>query len=151
MTRGIAAQLMKIEREREAARRAAIEAALAKPPPRRVSKENWAHWNKYGWFICPGKRQRGCSDPDCAIGASCKQMRELGLAGDGFPLPRRNRPTCGAQTRKGEPCVARVVPGKRRCRFHGGLSTGPRTAEGKARISAAQRRRWAAWKAGISH
>jgi uncharacterized protein YbjT (DUF2867 family) len=23
----------------------------------------------------------------------------------------------------------RVVPGKRRCRFHGGLSTGPRTAE----------------------
>jgi hypothetical protein len=29
------------------------------------------------------------------------------------------------------------------CRFHGGLSTGPRTAEGKARIAEAQRRRWA--------
>ena len=27
--------------------------------------------------------------------------------------------------------------GKRRCRFHGGLSTGPKTAEGRAAISAA--------------
>jgi ABC transporter substrate binding protein len=33
---------------------------------------------------------------------------------------------------------------QRRCRFHGGLSTGPKTAEGKARIAEAQRRRWAA-------
>src|ERR1700694_2596506 len=32
---------------------------------------------------------------------------------------------------------------ERRCRFHGGLSTGPKTIEGKARIAAAQRRRWA--------
>jgi hypothetical protein len=30
-----------------------------------------------------------------------------------------------------------------RCRFHRGLSTGPKTKEGKARIAAAQRRRWA--------
>jgi len=35
-----------------------------------------------------------------------------------------------------------VVPGKRRCRLHGGLSTGPQTPEGKARIAAAQRERW---------
>jgi hypothetical protein len=37
------------------------------------------------------------------------------------------------------------VPGKTRCRFHGGLSTGPRTAEGKERAVAAMvegRRRW---------
>jgi hypothetical protein len=31
-----------------------------------------------------------------------------------------------------------------RCRLHGGVSTGPRTPEGKAVISAAARRRWAA-------
>jgi hypothetical protein len=37
-------------------------------------------------------------------------MAELGLAGDGSPLPRRDRPSCGAQTRKGAPCLARVVP-----------------------------------------
>jgi hypothetical protein len=31
----------------------------------------------------------------------------------------------------------------------GGLSTGPRTAEGKARIAAAQRRRWAERRSSI--
>ena len=37
------------------------------------------------------------------------------------------------------------VPGKTRCRFHGGLSTGPQTSEGKARAVSAMvegRRRW---------
>jgi hypothetical protein len=29
------------------------------------------------------------------------------------------------------------MEGKRRCRLHGGLSTGPKTAEGRAAISAA--------------
>lgn len=48
---------------------------------------------------------------------------------------RRDRPVCGAKTRKGVPCVRKVVPGKARCRNHGGLSTGPRTAEGKARCT----------------
>jgi hypothetical protein len=56
---------------------------------------------------------------------------------------RKKMPTCGAKNRRGEPCRGTIVPGKRRCRFHGGLSTGPRTVEGKARIAAAQRRRWA--------
>lgn len=41
---------------------------------------------------------------------------------------------CGARRhRDGNPCEARVEPGKRRCRFHGGRSTGPRTEAGKAR------------------
>jgi hypothetical protein len=39
--------------------------------------------------------------------------------------------------------VGRVELGKRRCCFHGGLSTGPRTDGGKARIAEVQRRRWA--------
>ena len=34
-----------------------------------------------------------------------------------------------------------------RCRLHGGLSTGPKTPEGRARIAEAQRRRWARWRA----
>ena len=33
-----------------------------------------------------------------------------------------------------------------RCPLHGGLSTGPTTPEGRERISAAQRRRWEAWR-----
>jgi hypothetical protein len=40
----------------------------------------------------------------------------------------------------------RVVPGKRRCRFHGGMSTGPRTKAGRARIAEVQRRRWKAFR-----
>ncbi len=40
----------------------------------------------------------------------------------------------------------RVVSGKRRCRFHGGMSTGPRTKAGRARIAEAQRRRWRAFR-----
>ena len=43
--------------------------------------------------------------------------------------------------------LVRAEPGKARCRFHGGLSTGPRTAEGRARIAEAQRRRWRAYRA----
>lgn len=36
---------------------------------------------------------------------------------------------------------------KRRCPSDGGLSTGPKTAAGKARIAAAQRARWARFRA----
>jgi hypothetical protein len=57
------------------------------------------------------------------------------------------RPRCGAKTRGGDVCKMRVEPGKRRCRFHGGKSTGPKTPEGRARIAEAQRLRWAAWRA----
>ncbi|MGH8772881.1 MAG: HGGxSTG domain-containing protein [Pyrinomonadaceae bacterium] len=34
-------------------------------------------------------------------------------------------PRCGAKTRSGTPCRAPAVGGKRRCRMHGGTSTGP--------------------------
>lgn len=50
---------------------------------------------------------------------------------------KSRRVTCGAKRhRDGKPCQAKSEPGKRRCRFHGGRSTGPRTAEGKARALA---------------
>ncbi len=48
---------------------------------------------------------------------------------------------CGAMTRKGTPCKRRAIPGRKRCRNHGGLSTGPRTPEGRARIAESNRRR----------
>src|SRR5215207_9143830 len=147
--RKIGFQVLEQQRGDEARRRAAIDAALAKRSPPRVTEENWSDWNRYGWFTCPGNRRRTCSDAACAIGAKCKRMAELGLAGDGSPLPRKDRPRCGAQTRKDTPCQVRVEAGKRRCRFHGGRSTGPRTPEGKARIAAAQRKRWAECRARI--
>lgn len=54
---------------------------------------------------------------------------------------RRDVPLCGARCRDGHTCRARVVRGKRRCRVHGGLSTGPKTVEGRARIAESNRRR----------
>jgi transcriptional regulator with XRE-family HTH domain len=56
----------------------------------------------------------------------------------------RRRVVCGAQTRKGQPCRLLSEPGRSRRKFQGGMSTGPRTAEGRAKIAEAQRRRWAA-------
>ena len=45
---------------------------------------------------------------------------------------------CGAKTRSGGLCAKFPIAGKRRCRLHGGLSTGPKTDEGKRRIADAQ-------------
>jgi hypothetical protein len=58
---------------------------------------------------------------------------------------RKDRRRCHARTRAGGTCLVRAEPGKARCRFHGGLSAGPRTEEGRARIAEAQRRRWRAY------
>ncbi len=54
---------------------------------------------------------------------------------------KRERGLCGAKCRTGEPCTMRVVIGKRRCRLHGGLSTGARTSDGRARLAESNRRR----------
>lgn len=62
---------------------------------------------------------------------------------------KRQRVLCGAKTRKGHPCRNKSEPGRRRCKFHGGLSTGPKSPEGKARIAEAQRRRWARYHASV--
>ena len=52
------------------------------------------------------------------------------------------RVPCGGRRRSdGQPCEALSVPGKRRCKWHGGYSTGPRTAEGKAKVTANLRKR----------
>lgn len=55
-------------------------------------------------------------------------------------LPKNLRPQCGAKTRAGGKCKAPPVwdkannrPVNGRCRMHGGLSTGPKTEEGKRR------------------
>ena len=44
---------------------------------------------------------------------------------------------CGAKTRSGSPCKRPAIADKGRCRLHGGRSTGPRSAEGRARIAEA--------------
>ena len=49
---------------------------------------------------------------------------------------------CLAKTRSGALCQKHPIAGRTRCRLHGGLSTGPRTPEGKAACIAAH------WKHG---
>ena len=44
---------------------------------------------------------------------------------------------CGAKTRRGTACQRPANKRNGRCRLHGGASSGPRTEEGRARISAA--------------
>ena len=72
----------------------------------------------------------------------CLSMNEIANT-PGPPSPRRAEPRlCGARTRAGSPCLGKARANGR-CRLHGGMSTGPRTGEGRRRISEAQRRRWA--------
>ena len=40
--------------------------------------------------------------------------------------------TCGANAkRSGQPCKLKPLPGRRRCKYHGGASTGPQSLAGK--------------------
>ncbi len=65
---------------------------------------------------------------------------------ESWRLPRSERPRCGAQTRKGTPCQRQALKNGR-CPNHGGLSTGRKSPDGRARIAAAQRARWHAYRA----
>jgi hypothetical protein len=48
----------------------------------------------------------------------------------------RRKQFCGARTKsKGTPCMCKAEKSGR-CRLHGGLSTGPKTPEGRARALA---------------
>jgi transcriptional regulator with XRE-family HTH domain len=65
------------------------------------------------------------------------------------PRARPVKQKCGAKNRRGRPCAMKPEPGKNRCKFHGGRSTGPRTPEGRARIADAQRLRWKKHRSGV--
>ena len=64
----------------------------------------------------------------CKVMSACDQTS---------PSRRKGRLLCGAKTRAGGCCQVRAEPGKARCRFHGGRSTGPKTQAGRARIAEA--------------
>ncbi len=65
--------------------------------------------------------------------------RPAGPLRNGNPRGNPNlAPRCGARTRLGCPCRGPAMQNGR-CRMHGGAATGPKTAEGRARIAAARR------------
>lgn len=106
-------------------------------------------------------RETGCS-PFEAIDQIVDEMKSFRLAGEepeveplirngkrwseDWKLPRAERPRCGARNRKGTPCQRQALKNGR-CPNHGGLSTGPKSPDGRARIAAAQRARWQAYRA----
>jgi hypothetical protein len=54
---------------------------------------------------------------------------------------------CGAKTRSGTPCQASPIWSTRsqrytRCKYHRGMSTGPKTPEGKERIRRGLQKYW---------
>lgn len=60
------------------------------------------------------------------------------------PKPRKKpkRTKCEAWRKyDGLPCQAKALANGR-CKLHGGMSTGPKTDEGKARIAEAMKARW---------
>ena len=67
----------------------------------------------------------------------CHATRAGARANNSGSLPagaNQARVICGAKRRRdGQPCQGLSVPGKRRCKWHGGASTGPRTDDGRAR------------------
>lgn len=77
-----------------------------------------------------------------------RMISELAVAIEKGELSNKSpNQRCGARTRNGAACKAKALPGKTRCKFHGGMSTGPKTLAGRERIAEAQRRRWAAYRA----
>ena len=66
--------------------------------------------------------------------ANTRRRARTPMTSDNVMATRGKRVPCGGRRhRDGKPCEALSEPGKRRCRFHGGRSTGPRTEAGKAR------------------
>lgn len=71
------------------------------------------------------------------------QVPERGAPPVSIVDPKPRDIFCGARTRMGGKCQCKALPGRTRCKFHGGMSTGPKSAEGRQRIADAQRLRWA--------
>ena len=102
-----------------------------------------------GWFTKGSKR--ALSPCCCRVNRvnpllqATKFMYEHNPTEVPITKPRR----CGAKTRSGAACAKYPIAGKRRCRLHGGLSSGPKTAAGRARIAAANTKygRFVGWRA----
>jgi hypothetical protein len=79
----------------------------------------------------------GLKRPKLRIELRRGHLKNGNPSGDYMKAPR-----CGARNRQGEPCRAPAMRGRKRCRLHGGKSTGARTKAGIQRIRAAH------WKHG---
>lgn len=84
-----------------------------------------------GWGYTPLKKRKG--------GGRCRARTERGspcpeYAEEGYTRCRRHHGLCKALTKAGKPCRGGKLRGGR-CKWHGGLSTGPRTVQGKSKVA----------------
>lgn len=132
----------------------------AKRPPFGIDSTNSAVLNAIvsEWAALTGIKYRQIEKPKTSelapkspgIYRRITHANESGQGGESFkPVTRARandlgpyqRVPCGGKRRRdGQPCQSLSVPGKRRCKWHGGCSTGPKTTEGKARALANLRR-----------
>lgn len=73
------------------------------------------------WIVHAPVQADSYGDRDSSVGA--KAFAE--------PEGKYGSHACAGTTRKREPCQVLPVPGKKLCRFHGGVATGPKTEAGK--------------------
>ncbi len=73
------------------------------------------------------------------IGDEARERRRGSLKNGNPSGDWTTAPRCGASTRRQTPCQCPAMRNRRRCRMHGGKSTGPRTAAGLER---SRRARW---------
>lgn len=87
--------------------------------------------------------------PANTLPPNCYNGLVVGIWGFGMPkhICRAELPFSFNGPRWCTATAVKTARGAWRCPLHGGLSTGPRTAEGKPRIAAAARARWAAYRA----
>jgi hypothetical protein len=91
--------------------------------------------SRYSLAQLAGRRSWGawggcaCSESNLSRTALVSQDARARPVAQWAAVEAKIRPRCCAKTRAGAPCVMRVVPGKRRCRFHGGLYRGRQGAD----------------------
>ena len=88
------------------------------------------------WAAATGINYKTVRSP-MASAASPELSDEYARANDFGGRRADNRvEQCGARTRAGTPCKSKPASANGRCKWHGGASTGPRTADGKSRALA---------------
>lgn len=112
----------------------------AERPPTPTSRPELRHPNANA-RMSPGALAKCASMRKVSTSATPEFLRasraRAGANDSGRDEARQTRVICGARRRRdGQPCEALSVPGKQRCKWHGGCSTGPKTDEGRTRALA---------------
>ena len=124
-----------VRRMREAMESAGVKFFIRPSPGVRL-------WKGPSFVMPPARRLRPLHGVSRFLQLSCDRRPKTPSQ------PTMARRVCAARARaSARTCRRRPMPNGK-CRLHGGCSTGPRTAAGRARLSELQKRRWAEWRSG---